>query len=59
MTAETLEELIYDINHGNGEKGYGLFNVNRRLKLYYGLSEGIEVKSEFKKGTQVSFTLEL
>ena len=59
MKKETLEELIYDINHGNGEKGYGLYNVNRRLKLYYGLSEGIEIKSEYKKGTEVSFALEL
>jgi len=59
MTKETLDELIYDINYGNGEKGYGLYNVNMRLKLYYGLSEGIEVKSEYKKGTEVSFALEL
>jgi len=59
MTKETLDELVYDINHGSGEKGYGLYNVNRRLKLYYGLTEGIEVKSEYKKGTEVSFVLEL
>jgi len=59
MTKETLDELIFDINHGSGEKGYGLYNVNRRLKLYYGLSEGIEVKSEYKKGTEVSFVIEL
>ena len=59
MTKETLETLIHDVNHGNGEKGYGLFNVNRRLKLYYDLSEGIEIKSEYKKGTQVSFVLEI
>jgi len=59
MTKETLDDLIFDINHGSGEKGYGLFNVNRRLKLYYGISEGIEVKSEYKKGTVVSFALEL
>ena len=59
MTKETLESLINDINHGNGEKGYGLFNVNRRLKLYYDLSEGIEIKSEYKKGTEVSFVLDI
>jgi len=59
MTKESLEELIHHINHGGGEKGYGLYNVNRRLKLYYGLSEGIEVKSEYKKGTEVSFAIEL
>jgi len=59
MTKETLDELVHDVNRGNGEKGYGLYNVNRRLKLYYGLSEGIEVASEYKKGTKVSFALEL
>jgi len=59
MKKNTLEELIHDINHDSGEKGYGLYNVNRRLKLYYGLSEGIEVVSEYKKGTEVSFVLEL
>ena len=59
MTAERLEELIQDVKNGNGEKGYGLFNVNRRLKLYYGLQDGIEIKSEYKKGTEVSFVLEI
>ena len=59
MTEEALEELIYEINHGNGEKGYGLFNVNKRLKLYYDLSEGVEIKSEYRKGTEVSFVLDL
>ena len=59
MKPETLEALKHEINHGNGEKGYGLFNVNRRLKLYYGLQEGIEIESEFKKGTKVSFSIEI
>jgi len=59
MTEETLNGLIHDINHGKGEKGYGLYNVNHRLKLYYGVSEGIEIKSEYKKGTTVSFVLDI
>ena len=59
MTQDRLEALRHDVNCGSGEKGYGLFNVNRRLKLYYGLKEGIEIKSEYKKGTEVSFVLEL
>jgi len=59
MTKKTLDELIYDINHGNTEKGYGLYNVNRRLNLFYGLTEGIEITSEYKKGTVVSFALTL
>jgi two-component system sensor histidine kinase YesM len=59
MTEETLKELIHDINHGTGEKGYGLYNVNRRLKLFYEMSDGIEIKSEYKKGTAVSFVLKI
>ena len=59
MTPQTLENLKYEINNGNREKGYGLFNVNKRLKLYYGLKDGIEIESEYKKGTQVSFLLEI
>ena len=59
MKKEALEELVDDINNGSGEKGYGLYNVNRRLKLFYGLSDGIKITSEYKKGTEVSFSLEL
>ena len=59
MTPERLEELVHDVRHGSGEKGYGLYNVNRRLKLYYGIQDGIEIKSEYKHGTEVSFTLNL
>jgi len=56
---EVLDKLINDINHGKGEKGYGLYNVNRRLKLYYDLADGITIESEYRKGTKVSFALEL
>ena len=59
MKPERLEELKRDVYGGNSEKGYGLFNVNRRLKLYYDLTEGVEIKSEYKKGTEVSFLLEI
>ena len=59
MNEETLKDLMHEINHGNGEKGYGLYNVNRRLTLYYESSKGLEVSSEFRKGTVVSFTLDL
>ena len=58
MTETELEELKHNINFGTGEKGYGLFNVNRRLKRYYNLPEGIEIKSEYKKGTEVSFAID-
>lgn len=59
MKQETLEQLKHEFNNGSGEKGYGLFNVARRLKLYYGLEDGVKIESEYRKGTQVSFLLEI
>lgn len=59
MKPEMLDKLKKDINNGTGEKGFGLFNVNKRLKLCYDLPGGIEIESEYKKGTKVSFTLEI
>lgn len=59
ITPGELEKLKNEINCGGGERGYGLYNVNRRLKLYYGQAEGLEIKSEYKKGTEVSFVLDI
>nr|WP_281244809.1 sensor histidine kinase [Gracilibacillus orientalis] len=43
----------------NVSKGYGLFNVNARIKLSYGTDYGLEVYSEFKKGTTINAILPL
>ena len=60
MTKETLEKLKYDLaSEKENETGYGLFSVNRRLKLYYNLEDGLDIKSEYKKGTEVSFVLDI
>jgi two-component system sensor histidine kinase YesM len=59
MKNEELEELKQNVYGGSVEKGYGLFNVNRRLKLYYNLPGGIEIQSEYGKGTKVSFMLNI
>ncbi len=59
MKPEELGELRLSLKHGSAEKGYGLFNVNRRLKLYYGLSGDIDIQSEYSKGTIVSFVLDI
>ena len=34
---------------------YGLFNVNKRLFLYYNQKVALKIESTFKKGTRVSF----
>lgn len=59
MDNDKLDELKKDINSGYGDKGFGLFNVNRRLMLYYGLPEGVEIRSEYGRGTRVSFVLDI
>lgn len=39
------------------EKGYGLANVNERIKIYYGMEYGISIESAKGKGTKVTVTL--
>lgn len=34
---------------------YGLYNVNKRLSLYYGENARLDIESEYRKGTVVSF----
>ena len=41
---------------GDGRSGFGLFNVNRRLELYYGAECGLSIDSD-GGGTAVSFLL--
>ncbi|HBG65805.1 MAG TPA: two-component sensor histidine kinase [Treponema sp.] len=36
---------------------YGLYNVNKRLKLYYDVSVPFSIESEFGRGSCVSFTV--
>lgn len=60
MTEEKLEQLKKALASENeSETGYGLHSVNRRLKLYYGLKDGLEIRSEYKKMTEVSFVLDI
>jgi two-component system sensor histidine kinase YesM len=59
MTAEQLEELnrrMKDtqptVSEGGG--GFGLVNVNLRIRLYYNQTEGLNITSD-ENGTEVSF----
>ncbi len=59
MESERLEQLKQQIasNSEGPEKGegYGLYNVNKRLKLYYNVR--LEVESVYREGTCVSFSI--
>lgn len=37
------------------DMGYGLYNVNKRLKMFYGMEEGLRIVSSEQEGTTVSF----
>jgi two-component system sensor histidine kinase YesM len=41
------------------ESGFGLENVNKRIKLYYGKEYGLSVESRFQEGTRVTVTIPL
>ncbi len=63
FTEERLGQVRNELRTGaeDSEKlssVYGLYNVNKKLKLYYGeQTEGILIKSEAGKGSRISFTI--
>ncbi len=36
------------------DNGFGLENVNKRIKLYYGKQYGISIQSQYQSGTRVT-----
>lgn len=58
MSQEKLKQLRQSLKRGNPapEIGYGTYNVNQRIVLYYD-TEGLNIESELEKGTEVSFTI--
>ena len=55
MEKEKLSQII-DVLEGRSKGegvGYGMFNVNERIKLMFGNKYGIRIKSEYGKGTEV------
>ena len=51
MERERLEEVQAAVNKGNG--GYGLKNIDIRIKLQYGSQYGLHLESEKGIGTKV------
>ena len=41
------------------ENGYGINNVNQRIKLYYGEEYGLSIDSEYRHGTRVTLHIPL
>ena len=63
FTKERLEQVNSELENAsvNAEKlssVYGLYNVNKKLKLYYGKqTEGLVIESEHDKGSKISFVI--
>jgi len=51
MLAEDSGEIMMK------ESGFGLDNVNRRIKLYYGMQYGLSINSQYRDGTQVTIVI--
>ena len=63
FTEERLNEVKRELESGSDNAEtlssvYGLYNVNKKLKLYYETkTNGLEIKSEHGKGSTVSFLI--
>ena len=53
-TEERLLEVIDGLGEEDTSAGYGLSNVDRRIRLYYDQEEGLSIESG-PEGTRVSF----
>lgn len=51
LLTEDSEEISMD------GSGFGLGNVNKRLKLYYGKEYGLAIKSQYRGGTRVTVAI--
>jgi two-component system sensor histidine kinase YesM len=58
MTGEQLENIKKQLRETPAPDGltaiYGLYNVNRRLELYYNRTDLLEIESIYREGTRVS-----
>ncbi|MDO4271311.1 MAG: sensor histidine kinase [Eubacteriales bacterium] len=57
MTAERLAEIRAGLDSDDAPRaGFGLYNVSRRIRLYYG-GPGLRIESAYRSGTSISFTI--
>ena len=57
-----LGKIQEEINSNNDEitlkdSGFGLANVSKRIKLYYGQQYGLAINSQYHVGTQITVTI--
>ncbi|MCR8645549.1 sensor histidine kinase [Paenibacillus sp. N1-5-1-14] len=57
MSEEQLEQISIPTKPRSGEKSVGVYNVNHRIKLYFGESYGLSYESEREEGTTVTLRI--
>ena len=60
MEKEVLERLRENVHKEKGDKnidGFGIGNVNRRIRYYYGEQYGLEIESQENNGTKITVRL--
>jgi two-component system sensor histidine kinase YesM len=64
LTPYKLEKTRTELNRtldetASQDVGFGLANVNQRIKLYYGKEYGLSMESQYQSGTKVTITIPL
>jgi two-component system sensor histidine kinase YesM len=61
FTPDKLAQLQTELEDDSGdiklESGFGIGNVNKRIRLYYGKQYGISIQSEYSTGTCVTLVI--
>jgi two-component system sensor histidine kinase YesM len=61
FTAEKLAQLRAELDDDSGdiklESGFGIGNVNKRIRLYYGKPYGLSIQSQYATGTCVTLVI--
>ena len=61
FTPEKLAQVQVELSDNSDEirleSGFGIDNVNKRIKLYYGKQYGLSIKSEYQVGTCVAVVI--
>lgn len=58
MSLSTLTRVRHNLSTGKvSTQGFGITNINQRIKLFYGENFGLSIKSNAGKGTDVYITL--
>lgn len=61
FTPEKLAQLRAELENDSGdfrlESGFGIGNVNKRIRLYYGKPYGLSIQSEYHAGTCVTLVI--